>query len=209
MAKPIDNLVQRIFALVEPTRGGPDSDGQLLARWVHERDNRAFASLVGRHGALVWRVGRSMLAQPEDAEDVFQATFLVLARKAAALRRHPSIAGWLHQTAHHLALRSRTQAARRQRREETAIARPSADPLEEISVREARAVLGVELERLPRKYREPLLLCLYEGATQDEAAQRLGCSLNTVKRRLERGRELLKHRLARRGLAPASALALT
>jgi RNA polymerase sigma factor (sigma-70 family) len=164
---------------------------------------------VARHGALVWRVSRGVLRQTEDAQDVFQATFLILARKAASLRRHASIAGWLHQTAQRLALKTRTAAARRLYREHQVPQSPSADPLDDITVREARTILDEELGRLSAAYREPVLLCLYEGATQDEAARRLGCSLKTLQRRLERGRELLRQRLSRRGLLPVSALAVT
>jgi RNA polymerase sigma factor (sigma-70 family) len=208
MASAADRLMQHIRALVDP---GPTSetDGQLLGRWADQRDGRAFAGLVGRHGALVWRVAWNVLRQREDAEDAFQATFLILARKAATLQRHVSIAGWLYQTAHRLALKARTATTRRLRREERAARKPVPQPLEELSVREARTILDEELERLGTVYREPLLLCLYEGATQDEAAKRLGCSLKTLKRRLERGRGLLGRRLARRGLAPATALAVT
>ncbi|HWY85587.1 MAG TPA: sigma-70 family RNA polymerase sigma factor [Gemmataceae bacterium] len=208
MASAADRLMQHIRALVDP---GPttETDGQLLGHWADQRDGRAFAGVVGRHGALVWRVVWNVLRQREDAEDAFQATFLILARKAATLQMQTSIAGWLYQTAHRLALKARTATTRRLHREERAARKTVPQPLEELSVREARTILDEELERLGTVYREPLLLCLYEGATQDEAAKRLGCSLKTLKRRLERGRGLLGRRLARRGLAPASALAVT
>jgi RNA polymerase sigma factor (sigma-70 family) len=209
MAKTLDLFIHRLRMLVDPARREKATDGELLARWALNRDGRAFAALVGRHGALVWRVGRSILGQREDAEDTFQATFLVLARKAVSLQRRSSIGGWLYQTAYRLACKSRAATARRLRREDRAEQKTVIDPLEEISVREARTILTQELDRLSAAYREPLLLCLYEGATQDEAARRLGCPLRTLKRRLERGRVLLARRLSRRGLAPASALALT
>jgi RNA polymerase sigma factor (sigma-70 family) len=209
MASAADRLVHHIRRLVDPARGTSETDGHLLARWAAHRDDRAFAALVGRHGALVWQVSRSVLHQVEDAEDAFQATFLVLARKAATLQRHSSVAGWLNQTAYHLAAKSRRATARRLRREHGAEQKTVADPLDEISVREAGAILWEELDGIAALYREPLLLCLYEAATQDQAARRLGCSLKTLKRRLEHGRALLGRRLARRGLAPASAIALT
>ena len=150
-----------------------------------------------------WRFGvaretRGLLRYREDAEDTFQATFLVLARKAASLQKRPSIAGWLYQTAHHLALKSRKAASRRRCHAGQAPRQLMADPLEDITVREARSILDEELSRLTTAYREPVLLCMYEGVTQDEAARRLGCSLKTLKRRLERGRELLRQRLCRR-----------
>src|SRR5436305_1932865 len=99
MSKPVDLFVQRLRTLLDPARHSADTDGQLLARWAACRDSGAFAALVGRHGALVWRATRNILHRAEDAEDVFQATFLILARKAAALQQRSSLAGWLYQTA--------------------------------------------------------------------------------------------------------------
>jgi RNA polymerase sigma factor (sigma-70 family) len=209
MANDLGLFVQRLRTLLDPARHESAPDGQLLARWAADRDSHAFAALVWRHGGIVWQVGRGVLRQREDAEDVFQATFLVLARKAGSLRGRESVAGWLHQTAYRLALKTRTATARRLRREDQTAQITVADPLEELTVREARTILAEELRRLPASYREPLLLCLYEGATQDEAARQLGCSLSTLKRRLERSRELLAERLSRRGLVPESTLAMT
>jgi len=209
MANGLDHFVHRLRFLLDPMRHEGATDAQLLDRWATNHDSRAFAVLVGRHGALVWRVSKSVVRRPEEAEDVFQATFFVLARKAASLRKHSSVAGWLYQTAYKLALKARTANARRLHYEEQATPKTIPNPLEEISVREAGSILAQELDRLSAVYREPLLLCLYEGATQDEAAQQIGCSLNTLKRRLERGRALLSQRLSRRGLEPASALAFT
>ena len=209
MAKPYDTLIYRLRTMLDPARHDQSSDGELLGRWLAERDDRAFAALVWRHGAVVWRVARSLLPQVEDAEDVFQATFLVLAGKARSLKRRASLAGWLHQTAYRLALKTRTATVRRRRREDQVAQKTVADPLEEISAREAQAILAQELDRLPTVYREPLLLCVFNGATQDEAARQLGCGLRTLMRRLERGRALLGRRLTRRGLEPAGAMALT
>src|SRR5579863_1201249 len=117
MAHPAELIVQHICNLVDPGRRSTATDGQLLTRWALERDSRAFAALVARHGPLVWRVGHGVLHRAEDAEDIFQATFLILARKATTLRKHSSIAGWLYQTAHRLALKARKASARRLRRE--------------------------------------------------------------------------------------------
>jgi RNA polymerase sigma factor (sigma-70 family) len=208
MAKPPD-LLTCLRSLVDPARDDTRADNQLLTHWANNRDSRAFAALVWRHGGMVWRVGRGMLQSQEDAEDVFQATFLVLARRASALRCQPSLAGWLYGTAYRLALKTRTATARRLRRERAAAQKSPLDPLEELSVREARTILAEEFARLPAKYADAVVLCLYEGATQDEAARHLGCSLSTLKRRLERGRALLSERLSQRGLAPAGVLALT
>src|SRR5271170_4119821 len=108
MAKsPISQFVQSLRTLLDPARHETAPDGQLLARWATDRDPRAFAALVWRHGGIVWRAGRGILRSREDAEDVYQATFLVLARKAGSLKGRDSIAGWCHSTAYRLALKSR------------------------------------------------------------------------------------------------------
>ncbi|HZY85561.1 MAG TPA: sigma-70 family RNA polymerase sigma factor, partial [Gemmataceae bacterium] len=181
------------------------SDRDLLRRFSARRDEAAFAALLERHGPLVLRVARRVLGNEADAEDVFQATFLVLARKAAAVAWRDSVATWLYGVAHRLALNARAAAERRRRHEAVAPPRAAA-PADEITLREAQAVLHEELARLPARYRAPLVHCFLEGATQDEAARELGWSLSTLKRRLRRGRELMQGRLARRGLTLAAAL---
>src|SRR5581483_11960658 len=128
------------------------------------------------------------------------ATFLVLARKAASLREHGSVGGWLYGVAHRLALRARCAEARRHARESLAPSRPSADPLDEITLREAQQLFDGALARLPRRCRSALVLCHLEGLTQEEAARQLGCSRSTLKRSLEDGRARLRDLLARRGL---------
>ncbi|HLN30388.1 MAG TPA: sigma-70 family RNA polymerase sigma factor [Gemmataceae bacterium] len=203
-----DLLLKHLRSALDPACHEEGDDGQLLTRWVLHRNADAFSALVRRHGPMVWQVSRGILHQTQDAEDVFQATFLVLARKAAALQERSSIAGWLYQTAHRLALKTRTATARRLRRETGVTSPISGDPLEEISVREAQSILAAELHHLPAAYREPLLLCFYEGSTQDEAARRLGCSIRTLKRRIGQARALLRRRLARRGLDLACVLPL-
>jgi DNA-directed RNA polymerase specialized sigma24 family protein len=129
MANDLGLFVQRLRTLLDPARHESAPDGQLLARWAADRDSHAFAALVWRHGGIVWQVGRGVLRQREDAEDVFQATFLVLARKAGSLRGRESVAGWLHQTAYRLALKTRTATARRLRREDQTAQITVADPL--------------------------------------------------------------------------------
>ena len=186
-----DLLLKHLRSALDPACHEEGDDGQLLTRWVLHRNADAFSALVRRHGPMVWQVSRGILHQTQDAEDVFQATFLVLARKAAALQERSSIAGWLYQTAHRLALKTRTATARRLRRETGVTSPISGDPLEEISVREAQSILAAELHHLPAAYREPLLLCFYEGSTQDEAARRSGCSIRTLKRRIGQARALL------------------
>jgi RNA polymerase sigma factor (sigma-70 family) len=182
----------------------PDRD--LLRRFCRQRDEAAFAEVVRRHGPMLLRVCRRVLHGGSDAEDICQATFLLLAQKAASLRRHDSIAGWLFQVAYRLSLKARTAAARRARREARARPGTQPDPLTELTARELQALLDEELSRLPEKYRAPILLCCLEGRSRDEAARCLGWSLAAVKDRLERGRERLRVRLARRGVLLGTAL---
>jgi RNA polymerase sigma factor (sigma-70 family) len=187
----------------------PDTvrDRDLLARFVKDRDAKAFAALVHRHSPMVLGVCRRVLRNLHDAEDVCQATFLILAQKGTTIRAHGSLAGWLHRVAYRLAQDLRT---RRQRQSAAPLAaeeiaarpEPAADP----TWQEVRAALDEELERLPERYRAPLVLCYLDGRTRDEAARQLGWSLNVLRGRLERGRDLLRRRLTRRGLALSAAL---
>jgi RNA polymerase sigma factor (sigma-70 family) len=179
---------------------GDATDGQLLGRFITHREESAFAALVGRHGPMVLGVCRRLLHH-HDAEDVFQATFLLLARKAAAVRNWESVGSWLHGTAYRIAARARADAARRRQRERRAEDRLPADPAFEAAWRELQAVLDEEISRLPEKYRAPLLLCYLEGKTHEEAARQLGWPPGTVKSRLARGRDRLRQRLTRRGLS--------
>jgi RNA polymerase sigma factor (sigma-70 family) len=183
------------------------SDRELLGCFTEQRDEAAFAALVSRHGPMVLRLCRRLLRHSHDAEDVFQATFFVLAKKAASVRWRESVAGWLYRTAAHLALHARTAAARRRTHEGQVRTASPADPLAEITLRECQQALDDALARLPEKYRTPLILCCLEGESRDEAAQQLGWSLQTLKGRLERGRELLRNLLERRGVTLVAALA--
>jgi RNA polymerase sigma factor (sigma-70 family) len=186
--------------------GDETSDRELLRRFGAHRDEAAFAELVRRHGAMVQRVCRRVLHGGPDADDVCQAAFLLLAQRAMSARWHESLAGWLFQTAYRLSLKARTAAQRRIRHEALARTAPQPDPLADVSARELQAIFDDELSRLPEKYRAPILLCCLEGRSRDEAARCLGWSLSTVKDRLERGRERLRLRLARRGLLLGTAL---
>jgi RNA polymerase sigma factor (sigma-70 family) len=199
-------LLHHLRQLIETQNMGKLSDRDLLQRFAAQHDEAAFAALLRRHGPMVLRACQRVLHHEHDAEDVFQATFLVLARKAVSLRWHDSIAGWLHQVAHHLALKVKRGTSRRLIREQQQVQRSPGDPLADVSGRELVVVLDEELALLPEKYRSPLVLCLLEGRTRDEAARQLGYSVRTVKRRLERGRDLLAHRLTRRGLMLSAAL---
>ncbi|OAI53893.1 hypothetical protein AYO44_15650 [Planctomycetaceae bacterium SCGC AG-212-F19] len=180
------------------------TDGELLNRFRDRQDQDAFATLVHRHAPLVWRVCRRMLRDEHLAEDVFQATFLVLARRAGTIRHADALVGWLHGVATRLSLKARVREAKHSA--QTLAEEPVAsDGLEEMTVRELRMVLDEELLQLPAKFRFPLVLCYLEGKTRDEAAQQLDCPLETLKSRLERGRELLHARLVRRRLALSTA----
>ncbi len=179
--------------------GGP-ADAELWARYVHARDEAAFAALVRRHGPMVLAVCRRILHLEQDAEDAFQATFLVLVRKASSLRSPSLLASWLHGVARRTALEARSLAARRRARESAVspLAMMSEEPGDDL-----RPVLDQELGRLPENYRVAVVLCDLEGKTRKEAARQLGWAEGTVASRLARGRGLLAQRLARRGFAGA------
>jgi RNA polymerase sigma factor (sigma-70 family) len=182
---------------------GDRSDAQLIERALAGGCEAALEAVVRRHGPMVYRVCWRVLQQDQDAEDTFQATFLVLAQNLRKLRKHNSLASWLHGIARRLALKARAQAATRRRHEaEASLSRPV--PPDEATWRELRLVLDAELEGLPEKWRLPLILCYLESRTQDEAAAALGWSKNTLRRRLEEAREALARRLARRGVGPAA-----
>jgi RNA polymerase sigma factor (sigma-70 family) len=184
-------------------------DAELLGRFTAARDAGAFAALVRRHGGLVLGVCRRVLGNAADADDAFQATFLVLAQKAAAIDRHAALPSWLYQVAFRVAVKAKARAVTRQRHEQQAAGREAADPLAEITGRELLGVLDAELQALGERQRAPLVLCYLEGHTCDEAARRLGCSARTLKRWLDQGRRSLARRLARRGLSLPAALLTT
>jgi RNA polymerase sigma factor (sigma-70 family) len=206
-AEPVTAVVRHVRRLVGAAPGRDTTDRELLRRFAAHHDEAAFEALLLRHGPMVLRVCRRVLPNAADAEDVFQATFLVLARKAPSEFWHDSVANWLYGVAQRLAHKARESAVRRSAREARHAVRSAADPLEEITGRELLGALDEELLRLPDKYREPLVLCYLQGLTRDEAAQRLGCPLGTLKARLERGRCLLGRALTRRGIVPGTALA--
>jgi len=185
------------------------TDAQLLQRFARQRDEQAFAVLLQRHGAMVLNVCRRRLANRHDVEDAFQVTFLILAKKAGSIRWADSIAGWLHLVASRVATRARKNAGRRQLHEQQARRTPAPVQSSEPVSPELTAVLDEEMSRLPERYRSALVLCGLEGKTGEEAARQLGRPVGTVWYHLSRGRELLRGRLASRGIAvSASALAL-
>lgn len=175
-------------------------DGHLLEAFLVRREEAAFAELVRRHGPMVLNVCRSVLHNLHDAEDAFQATFLVLAQKAERVRQPDAVGSWLCGVAYHLALKVRAATERRRRSEERTEERTVADPLLDMTLRELHQVLLEELQGLPEKYRLPLILCYLEGRTQAEAAKQLGWNKDILRGRLNRGRSQLRARLTRRGL---------
>jgi RNA polymerase sigma factor (sigma-70 family) len=181
-------------------------DGRLLERFAAQREEAAFAALVRRHGPMVLHVSRRVLRHHEDAEDVFQAAFLALARRPASIRKGASVACWLHSVAYRLALRARRKAQKRQEREVRDARAADADPLAQLTARELLTLVDEELQKLPEKFRAPLLYCYFQEKTHRRAAQLLDCPLGTLRSRLERARELLRARLARRGVSLSAAL---
>ncbi|WP_422927823.1 RNA polymerase sigma factor [Singulisphaera sp. PoT] len=195
--------MDRLFG--EGSLGGV-SPGRLLERFATGRDPGAFAALVERFGPMVLGLCRRMLDDPHDVEDAFQATFLLLVRKASSIRDGEQLGPWLHGVARRVALRARAQSHRRRLREHSDIEAlalmesPAGDP-DQIAL---RWVLDEEIGRLPEKYRFPIVLCYLEGLTHEEAAHRLRCPVGTVHTRMAWARARLRHRLDRRGLALAT-----
>jgi RNA polymerase sigma factor (sigma-70 family) len=199
-------LLQHIRRLADGPQS-PPSDGELLRRYLEAGDQAAFAALLRRHGTMVFAVCHSVLRQRDDAEDAFQAAFLILARKAGSIRRQEGLGGWLQRVAYRVALKARARNVRRHEREaQAASPRSTVSGGEELSWGEVRAILHAELAALPEHFRAPLVLCYLEGLTQEEAAQQLDWTATTVKGRLQRGRERLRRRLERRGIALSAAL---
>jgi RNA polymerase sigma factor (sigma-70 family) len=178
-----------------------DSDRDLLTRFIDARDESAFAALLQRHGPTLASLCRRWVGDAHLADDVLQATFLVLARRAKSIRRRDSLASWLFGVARRIARRARLGEAARSRREKRIAAERGEGNRQNSSWDDLLELLDEELQRLPDRHRLPLLLCYLQGRTQDEAAVQLGWSLSTLRRRLDQGRELLQKRLTRRGAA--------
>jgi RNA polymerase sigma factor (sigma-70 family) len=196
---PIPTVLRHLRQLMGRTAAASVTDGELLTRFVARREEAAFTTLMERHGGMVLGVCRRLLDH-HDAEDVFQATFLVLVRKAIAIRKHESVGSWLHGVAYRLAAKARVQGAQRRHHERHSADLRDTAVSSETACRELQQVLDEELQRLPDRFRLPLIHCCLEEQTHEEAAKTLGLPVGTVKSRLVRGKERLRKRLARRGL---------
>ncbi len=204
----LTKVVQALRRATLAKDGAGLSDGQLLNLFIEQRDDAAFAALVHRHGPLVWGVCRRVLAHHQDAEDAFQATFLVLARKAASVRTGAMVPSWLHSVALRTAVRARVSAGKRHLRERQVSHMPEPEAWPQESWHDLEPVLDRELLRLPEKYRTAILLCDLEGKTGKDAARQLRIPEGTLASRLRTARMKLARGLARHGVTlTAGALA--
>src|SRR5438045_2271998 len=203
-----NGMIDRLRRVAGRAGGPVPSDGELLARFVAARDEEAFAALVRRHGPLVLAVCRRVTANPEVADDAFQAVFLVLARKADTVRPREAVRGWLYGVATRTALRARTMTGRREKRETPVAAVPDRPaPPEHDTDPDALRILDEEIARLPDPLRAAVVLCELDGVGRKEAAARLGVPEGTLSSRLAKARKLLAARLRGRGVAlPATGL---
>lgn len=201
MTSPMQGVIQHLRRAVLVQDGAGLTDGQLLTLFIERRDEGAFEALVRRHGPMVMGVCRRILRNPHDAEDAFQAAFLVLVRKAASVVPREMVANWLYGVARTTALRANALTAKRRVRERQVREMPEPEVVQPDLWHDLQPLLDQELSRLPDKYRVAIVLCDLEGKSQKEAARRLGWPQGTLSGRLARGRKLLADRLARHGLA--------
>jgi RNA polymerase sigma factor (sigma-70 family) len=206
------DAIRQVGSLLHGGTTGGTTDGQLLERYAGEPGEpaeRAFAVLVERHGPMVLRACRSLIRDNELARDAAQATFLVLARRAGSIRGRETIAPWLYGVARRVALRARSDIARRRRHEQAATRDGRVEVVDEDGREDLVPIIHEELGRLPERYLAPIVLCHLEGLTHEQAAQRLEWPVGTVRSRLARGRDRLRAGLTRRGLAPAGGFLAT
>jgi RNA polymerase sigma factor (sigma-70 family) len=197
-------VIQHLRRTVLLPHGPGLTDGQLLDDYISRGEEAALEALVRRHGPMVWGVCRRVLRNHHDAEDAFQATFLVLVRKAASIASPELLANWLYGVAHQTALRARATTATRRARERQVTEMPEPAVTDQEFLNDLQPLLDQELSRLPDKYRVAIVLCELEGKTRKEAARQLGVPEGTLAARLARGRVMLAKRLARHGLAVSS-----
>jgi RNA polymerase sigma factor (sigma-70 family) len=204
---PVSQLIEHLRRTALPRYGAGLTDGQLLGRFVQARDEAAFEALLRRHGPMVWGVCRRIVGHAQDAEDAFQATFVVLVRKAAAVVPREAVGNWLYGVAYHTALKARAVSAKRRGREIPVDALPEPGTAGPDLRDERLRLLDQELSRLPDKYRLPIVLCDLEGRPRREVAGQLRLPEGTLSSRLTTARRTLAKRLARHGLIlPAGAL---
>src|SRR6266545_2936373 len=205
----LGKVIRHLRQSLERGDSGGLSDAELLERVVTQRDQAAFEVLVWRHGGMVLGLCQRLLRHEQDAEDAFQAAFLILLRKAASIGKRQSLASWLYKVAFRVALRLRTQQRQRTLREQSDVDVPAAEATPELIWRDLRPVLDAEVNGLPEKYRTPFVLCYLQGLTNEEAARHLGCPRGTVLSRLSWARQRLRDRLVRRGLTLSTAALAT
>jgi RNA polymerase sigma factor (sigma-70 family) len=196
----LSGVIRNLRRATLRSEGARMTDGQLLRDYLHRRDQAALATLVERHAPMVWGVCCRVLADYHDAEDAFQATFLVLVRRASSIASPELLANWLYGVAHQTATKARATAARRRTRERQGADMPEPATAEHDLWNDLRPLLDEELSRLPETHRTVLVLCDLEGKTRAEAARSLGLPEGTVGSRLARARAMLAKRLARRGV---------
>jgi RNA polymerase sigma factor (sigma-70 family) len=196
----LDRVLRHLRTLRETHAAADAPDAELVERFTARREEAAFAALLRRHGPMVLGVSQRILHTLHDAEDVFQATFLLLARKAASIQKRASVAAWLHGVAHRLALRAKQQRTCRRTHEQRAADMRNATPNPDSAWQNVQAALDQALNELPEKYRAALVLCYLEGKSHAEAAAQLGCPLTTLRTQIARGRKLLRERLVKHGL---------
>jgi RNA polymerase sigma factor (sigma-70 family) len=208
-AEQLSTVLRYLHKVATLRRSGGLSDGALLERFAARGEEAAFEALLQRHGPMVLGVCRRVLGDAHEAEDAFQATFLVLVRSARSIGKSASVGSWLHGVAHRTALKARAAQAARRKHERRAPIMANNEAGAEAAWGELRQVLDEEVGRLPEACRSPFVLCYLEGKTYDEAAALLGLPKGTVSTRLARARELLRARLTRRGLALSAGLLAT
>ena len=195
----MDTVIRHLRRAVLRQDAAGWTDGQLLASFIDQKDEAAFEALVRRHGPMVFGVCRRVVRNHHDAEDAFQATFLVLARKASSVRPRERLANWLHGVALRTAMKAKAMTAKRRGREKQVTEMPEPEAAQQDQWRDLQPLLDQELNGLPENYRLPILLCDLEGKTIKEATRQLGWPQGTLAGRLARGRKLLAKRLANRG----------
>ena len=202
----LDAIARHVRMLAGAVAAKDATDADLLRRFSLAGDEAAFSALVERHAGMVWSACRRALDRPEDAEDAFQATFLILFRKAGSIRKRTALASWLYGVARRTALRMRRSAAQRRQPPIHPSHRKPEEPVAAAALRDLQSLLDEEVERLPEMYRAPFVLCCLEGRSRTEAARQLAWKEGTVAGRVARARKLLQQRLARRGVSLSAVL---